>query len=847
MSDNMSVSDVVDVVPPVPPAQEPPEDAIAPPASGRSSANLPPDAEGGSTQSPVASTEDSANPLSACVESLDKRLKTLTKVFENELPSIHHDDGDTLVYIDPAPQQPELDNDMYEHYYTKRYAQPSRMHSSSFRKLGSPYFETVFRSTQQHRVLRRRRLVNKLPRGVKYVIDLSPPSEGDDAVWLATQLSCSDSIRRWYRGRDRWRISPTLIGVPEEWMPYIDTEEARLERRRYYLEVAECCDYIHDKNERLDRILSSDVALPPALSPIRHRSAIKRILLAIDGQDPQLNSAPALWTTAALAEYFNISGRPCDPVVDYVIRWLRASPNTFFVEVLPEETLRIAENFRNEALCRESFAILVGEQALEVQYCSRDGNHKSLVSKTRTIFGRNKGDIHEEWETRIGYARAALTERVRALSTRLLEVEWVDNLLQFQALKDLNSKRLKVLADKVINLIKTWIRGWLYRRLCSELSCEKASNFDEYLFPVNGYQRTWNRLLPSERTFCQAFWMMIARGPLDGNANLSGSDLGLSELWHWRENKICRDLVKNGVVKRITRSDVFEAVLDFNGQSEIEACFEEPYVSRAKILDLAAIFEQAKEYINNVSDQMLGSPPSDGVFEVEITNTLVYLKDTETKYLPLWAGGNDDGSGGVFDDEVPIAEHGFTGAGPSIHTAISSASSTGSFTEVGGSSMGSHHTSTAVHDGFSDTLDRRQVYAASGSMDDVDDDDLWRAIRESNRTAGSEAGFTESGTLESGTLIQDVDYTSQGDLEDAHTRVASANIRNLEIAENAEQTTPAEAKGKGRGTSPLDDDDILELDEVDIDDGSDNEIDMVDGDGEDTQEAGDSDDDLVMV
>ena len=448
------------------------------------------------------------------IENIESRMNTMLKILENQLPFINHPDGDTLVFVDPASQQPEVDNEMYE-AYKHSYSQPSRMHSSSFHRLGSPFFDKAFGPTAQHRVLRRLHLTNKLPHGVKYVLDLTPPVEGDDAVYLATELSCSMSVRRWYRGRDRWKISHTLICAPEEWIPQEDNEASRSERQLYYREISESCGPIHDRQTRLDRIANSHFSLYPDLSPIRHRSSIERILLAIDGQDPQLKSAPNMWTTAALAKYFEISGKPHDPLVDYVVRWLRASPNSLFVEALPEETLKIADSFNNEELCRESFAVLVGEQALEVEHARGHGGKSSFL-KSRTVFGRNKSEIHESYQTRIEYARASLIERVRKASIELLQAHWVEELQEMSFFNAQSIKNVLPQGGKFIKSFKKWIRGWIMSRLFAQLSySEKVSDFDEYLFPVNGYQLTWNRLSPYERIFCRSFWITLSRDSVD--------------------------------------------------------------------------------------------------------------------------------------------------------------------------------------------------------------------------------------------------------------------------------------------------------------------------------------------
>lgn len=57
--------------------------------------------------------------------------------------------------------------------------------------------------------------------------------------------------------------------------------------------------------------------------------------------------------------------------------------------------------------------------------------------------------------------------------------------------------------------------------------------------------------------------------------------------------------------------------------------------------------------------------------EVPLTRTshiVLTLCDEEFKYLPLWAGGLEDGTGGVFESAVPDAEMGPVGPGPAYRT-----------------------------------------------------------------------------------------------------------------------------------------------------------------------------------
>ena len=46
---------------------------------------------------------------------------------------------------------------------------------------------------------------------------------------------------------------------------------------------------------------------------------------------------------------------------------------------------------------------------------------------------------------------------------------------------------------------------------------------------------------------------------------------------------------------------------------------------------------------------------------------LLCLTEDEYKFLPLWASGMDDGSGGAFQEEIPLIEKGPIGPEPSFH------------------------------------------------------------------------------------------------------------------------------------------------------------------------------------
>lgn len=130
--------------------------------------------------------------------------------------------------------------------------------------------------------------------------------------------------------------------------------------------------------------------------------------------------------------------------------------------------------------------------------------------------------------------------------------------------------------------------------------------------------------------------------------------------------------------------------------------------AHSAFFNMTTFFLEAKEHIRGVANRMLDTKEMG--FDIAITDTLLCLGDDEFRYLPLWAGGNDDESGGVFDDNIPAALAGPNGPGPSFHTGFSNPSAASSeFDTI--SERASFNTSMAVDDGFSDHIDRRIVIA----------------------------------------------------------------------------------------------------------------------------------------
>ena len=131
------------------------------------------------SQSTDQKTEDFGLPVYTCQNrpTIEDRINDMTMQAAIELSVVHDSRGDTFIYIDAPQKQPEQDEHGYERYI-KRYKAPILIQKETLTRY-SPGLAKLFGPTQQYRFLRRRKLVNKLPCNVKYVIDLTPPSEGE--------------------------------------------------------------------------------------------------------------------------------------------------------------------------------------------------------------------------------------------------------------------------------------------------------------------------------------------------------------------------------------------------------------------------------------------------------------------------------------------------------------------------------------------------------------------------------------------------------------------------------------------------------------------------------------------
>lgn len=804
---------------------------------------------------------------------LDGIIQDMAVMQALEVPIVHEPDADTWIFVDPPPQQPEQDDLSYTRY-VGRCRTPKLMRSSTLLALNSAFFKKALGPTAQHRVLRRRSLVGTLPSHIKYVLDLTPPNEGDEAVYLTTELCCSDGVRSWALAGKLWKISNTLIGGQEECSSFDRKQSIKTNKEVIERSNASQAEKLH----KLSQLEEPYMLLPLQYTPLRHRSAIERVLLAITGQDPRLDSAVKVWTACAVARYFEI---PHSPFNDYVVRWLRAPPNHHFLEVLPEVSIRIADGFHCHDLCRDAFALLVGEEALGTLYRCRPRS-----SGLTTVHGRKKEDLPEIYRTRVEYASKALIERVNGEFMAITSMEWLIHLPEMVKLASIVQPSLEETVDSLKLLLEKYIRGDISRALGAdypEWSRTQPSDFVETndLFPIQDKTRVWHDLLPRERLLTRSFWEAISyQNPFDAPIDMdfigaSSDAADPTSIPNAAEAERAELEVLAGKIQQFFQpsQDLLldpEHELSSGDGEEPDPLFDgararnskswklwkpsswrrsdssnPPYEPYLEVFSLERVFEQAYEHLHSIALRML-EPTDAGLrsetYPLSMSDILVSLEDSEFKYLPLWAGGCDDDSGGVYVDQVPIADEGFSHPGPNVHQGSGSSVASSDFEFIRG--VNSRNTSTIMNKGSSQS---------TSSVDDPFADA--EAVRGSSTLGDSEYDFGSvacSGVGTTAEHIAQLNLSSDGPKSEKAKGKMPVRNEDLEAAtaDLAAREQGSVVHGKlqeGKGGAPSTDEDFESIFDYNSDDSDGGDFEGG-SDSDNTIEAEkDSDDDVVMV
>ncbi|TDZ40609.1 hypothetical protein C8035_v005532 [Colletotrichum spinosum] len=723
------------------------------------------------------------------------------------LHNVHNElsEGDVLVFVD-FPTQPHNSTDCYVHAWS---SVEFRMHSQKLLNTGSSKFAEMLRPTYQFRIRRRRKLVNGLPEGIRFVLNLTPPSEGDDLVFQITEVSLTPGITNWWTAEQKYRVDSYVVSghddhcvcwkdqsarpdsihatltevcgvtdVPERigWERHVDDQIDPAIRAAISRSLL---DAMPDNNrpmtqphsgikgkavQMLERKSKGDLEperVPghrqiPDYCPVRHRANIVRLMCLVADMPILIDSAPRLWTLVAVAKILDCT----DVVRNSALQWLMSPHNTAFVEVLPEESFKLGVTLRLEDITRAAFRILVNELAIEEAAASND------IPKAApfTIFGRKRHDPGDDLNNLIQHAARAMVGRISKPVKQVSSPSAYDDVgfpewVRLQDLISLLSKcegsegfsaksKALELASTLYSAWKTFVAVGPFNKL---LDCDRLTNIDDFRATYvdtqhfNRFDIVYHQFNNVQKALCPFIYenfgskFDVFGNTINRTTNHYNRIYRLSdELW----TKVEELFDKHPEYRQDPAWDEFALSLDRMSSH---------YTSFSHVFDPHTFKEQIALFLLRFHEQARYDPS----FPFSMSDHLLLsLEHDELKYLPLWAGGNNDGTGGVFEPSLPPADLGPAGPGPSYHTGLSAASDASSTTgsvssalrqmglEGSGSTVGPG--SVDVQDGVSTVLNPSKVVAddvsiLSESFADGNSDfaDARHAIPDDNKSISS--------------------------------------------------------------------------------------------------------------
>jgi len=720
------------------------------------------------------------------------------------LPLLLFPDGDTLVYIDPAPKDGAQN--------LPRPTAVHRVHSDMLLATGSNYFQCRLGPRSQNRVRKQRGFSHKLPEGIKYVLDLTPPMLEEDAIISMTEVSCPMGIRTWVRFGPMWDLPSQCVGgvdecetVEEVILPFV-LDTSPMEEDDENLDDEESAD---KEEEHALPLTRQRAGLPVEYSAKRHRDGIEQILHVLEGLNVILDTPCKLWTFFAVAKLFDVATVPA--VGDLISSWFYMANNTRFIEIHPKIAYRVACGIKSQALCRDAFVGLVGDEAM--LYLIRSGRLRPLKAWERHFARSRFSDCLDDIEVqRIEYASKSFAEDVIGHFLHLAgtDMTWLADIVEFRKLTQhiQNSPVDKNMVLALIAALRDYIRYKIYRALVAVRDPLRSSD----TVPKRGtapYSNAFRHRDILQRIIGKKFWVELltldfkSSGLYGTEEHSSIAEVG-SGLLAFRGQKAARirhpshiwlgqrvdhfncavTRVNTGINLRAANSptenekkrgnfslnhrsplsgtdpstsadanttlpfrpapganaftnidvnislpsrqvpsqknpsspsdefyDVFDSIAE---DMRLERLFNSDVDD--KKFNLHIFFIQVSSYVRSYTLRLI-YPRDIHVISLDATDTLTCLGDNQFQFLPLWAGGNDDGTGGVFTDpNIPIMSNGgFSAPGPAVHTG-SDASTDDSFSEIGPSDSMSTIHGASHHATFSHMSDFMSVNSAGMAL-----------------------------------------------------------------------------------------------------------------------------------
>ncbi|RYO80817.1 hypothetical protein DL766_004397 [Monosporascus sp. MC13-8B] len=528
------------------------------------------------------------------------------------------------------------------------------MSSKDLLATGSSVFAELLSPERQARTKRRLRIPSD---STALVLNLTPPLEGDELASQLVELSLPSGVKHWWTAEERLGVSRYLVSGHDDSCPQHQVVDVKCQVVPGHVPITP------QEGETKGILDLADIA--PSASrdiaeycPIRHRANLIRLLLAIQGEDLVLNSAPRVYALVGIAKILDC----VDVLRDSVFTWLMAQPNTEFMDINPEIALHMAWTLRIVDVTRATFRVLVAERAIEALSPQFDARAKRL-----TIFGRPRQELSDELKNIVEHATQSFVDRIKETHTvlwfeRIFDwlgiPEWYklrqDDHLSHGA-EELQQQRT-IVVSKLLQYMRMALSSAFYTN--PYIQCfESVDRNRRCYIPRTKFVSTLNihaELSPVQKLLTPVYWQDFANNVND---------------WANFRDFQCMALGPTSLERDVMTFNVLYASQNAGIGAPVSSDTEVDQERPTQHFYLREFHSQLCAAIRNLAGQW--TAPALEVPLVRTRHINLGLSQNELKYLPLWAGGDDDGSGGVFQElPVPDCEAGSApvGPGPLYHT-----------------------------------------------------------------------------------------------------------------------------------------------------------------------------------
>ncbi|KAI0898546.1 hypothetical protein F4806DRAFT_364831 [Annulohypoxylon nitens] len=590
--------------------------------------------------------------------------------------SIDCQSGDTLIIVNFPPGCTDCKR---EQWSSKQF----HAHSEKLLGTNSKVFAHLLSPSEQARV--RKRIGDTFPQ--KYVLDLTPSVEGDELAAQLIELSLPPGVRDWWTSKERLGVSQFLVSGHDDDCPHHNEVPIDCQKTIDYV------DLTMQPNEGLPRVDLAHIKIPESrrildYCPIRHRANIIRLILAIQGHDLLLNSASRVYTLTGIANILDSTGT----IRDSVCTWLMEEPNNEFIDINAEAAFKMAWTLELSNVTRAAFRILVAEKALDTLSIEPRANAAQC-----TIFGRPRIDLPDDLQTVVQYAALKLVDRVQQTLAKLKSDEFYDlleipeyqklvrtgalirNIFESMTSKDLDYAEIKQASDAHAALLDRLqeYKNWIVREAMEtppNNDMQRDCDRDRRCYvPNTNWVPTaviYGQFSEAQHLLTPNFWVELASYTTSYNRP-SYPDNYLHDVaneFNYLMNVSYNILLPCGGPEQEDCAfgiPGFRAQLNYNVPTSSDVEFN---------------VDQFRDQLNRSLESlwMIWTKPD---LEAPLNRTkhiVLGLSDDEIQYLPLWAGGLDDGTGGVFEPAVPDTDLGPIGPGPAYRTGVTVATDSSS-------------------------------------------------------------------------------------------------------------------------------------------------------------------------